>query len=70
MTFEENVSRLERIIAELDSNSLALDKSLELFEEGVRRLRDAATELSRAEARVKTLVEQSKGAFELHDLDA
>ena len=70
MSFEENVARLERIIAELESDGLDLDESLRLFEEGVVRLREAASELTRAEERVKTLVEGTEGAFDVRDLDA
>ena len=70
MSFEDDVTRLQRIIAELESAKLPLDDALRLFEEGVQRLRAAAGELSRAEERVKVLIERSQGAFELPELDA
>ena len=69
-SFEQNVARLERIIAELESDGLDLDESLRLFEEGVQRLREAAGELTRADERVKKLVEQTDGALDVTDLDA
>ena len=68
MTFEGNVARLEQIIAELESDGLELEAALKLFEEGVEKLRAATTELARAEASVKVLVEQPDGEFELPDL--
>ena len=70
MTFEETVARLEQIVAELESDGLELESALKLFEEGVERLRAASTELARAEASVKLLVEYADGEFELPDLGA
>ena len=70
MTFEESMARLDAIVRELDSDALDLDRALRLFEEGVERLRTASAELSRAEAQVKLLVEQSDGSFELPELPA
>ena len=67
-SFEDSVARLEAIVRELDGDGVDLDRALRLFEEGVERLRGASAELSRAEARVKLLVEQSDGAFDLPEL--
>ncbi len=67
MTFEQNLARLEEIAAELEDDHVQLDRALHLFEEGVQRLRDAAAELARAEARVKQLVQRPDGTFELSD---
>ena len=67
MTFEENVARLEEIVAELENDDFELEAALKLFEEGVERLRAANAELSRAEATVKLLVENGDGGFDLPD---
>ena len=67
MSYEKSVQRLEEIVSELDGGDLELNKALKLFEEGIKCLRDASAELGQAEARVKTLVEQSDGLFELPD---
>jgi exodeoxyribonuclease VII small subunit len=67
MTFEENVARLEEIVAELENDDVELEAALKLFEEGVERLRAANAELSRAEATVKLLVENGDGGFDLPD---
>jgi exodeoxyribonuclease VII small subunit len=69
MTFEDSMTRLDAIVRELDSDALDLDRALRLFEEGVEKLRAASAELSRAEAQVKLLVEQSDGTFELPPLE-
>ena len=70
MTFEENVARLEEIVAELESDGIDLEAALKLFEEGVERLRAANAELSRAEGNVKLLVENADGGFDLPDFRA
>lgn len=69
MTFETTLARLQEIVDELEHDELELDRALRLFEEGVARLREASTELSRAEAQVKLLVEKTDGTFELPALD-
>ena len=65
MTFEQSLARLEAIVEELDGDDLALDQALQLFEEGVERLRTATALLATAEAQVKLLVEQADGALSL-----
>jgi exodeoxyribonuclease VII small subunit len=67
MTFEANLSRLEAIAASLDRDDLTLEQALRLFEEGIGKLKDASSELSKAEARVSTLVERAEGVFEVTD---
>ena len=67
MSFEKNLARLERIARELDRDDLSLDDALKLFEEGLTKLRAATEELRAAEGRVKRLVEQANGAFDVTD---
>ena len=68
MTFEESLARLEEIVGELEGEGVDLDRALQLFAEGVERLRAASAELARAETQVKLLVERSDGSFDLADL--
>ena len=68
MSYEKEIQRLDEIIAALERDELELDRAIELFEEGVARLRAASESLVRAEAQVKRLVEQSDGSFRLRDL--
>ncbi len=67
MTFESNLTRLEQIVAQLETERLDLSVSLHLFEEGVDLLRKASEELNVAETRVKELVERADGVLELRD---
>jgi exodeoxyribonuclease VII small subunit len=70
MTFEENLARLEAIAQSLERDDLPLEKALALFEEGITVLKGATESLSRAEARVATLVERANGVLEVeHDDD-
>ena len=70
MTFEQSITRLEQIVGALDGDGIELARALELFEEGIAQLRLASTELQRADAKVRQLVEQSDGSFSVDDLDA
>lgn len=66
-TFEQSLSRLEAIVAELEAEDVELARALALFHEGVECLRSAAETLGAAEAKVRTLVERADGSFELDD---
>ena len=68
MTFDEDIARLEAIAEELAGDGVALDRALELFEEGVARLRRASAELVRVESQVALLVEQAEGVFTLRPM--
>ena len=50
--FEEKLKRLEEIVDKLSSPELELDKSLKLFEEGVKLVRELNTELNDARGKV------------------
>lgn len=58
MDFEKKLKRLEEIVGQMESGDLALEKSLQLFEEGVRLSRECHTQLDAAEQKVKILVGQ------------
>ena len=68
-TFEVEMARLEEIVEQLQDEGVELDAALQLFEEGVRRLRGLTGRLASAEARVKLLSETEDG-FGLADFDA
>lgn len=69
-SFEDNLKRLEEIVERLEMESVDLDESLRLFEEGIAVLRDASAALNVAETRVRQLVEAADGTLELRELDA
>ena len=55
-TFEEALKRLEEIVVQLEGNRLALEQSLEMFEEGVKLVRMCASRLDAAERRIEILL--------------
>jgi exodeoxyribonuclease VII small subunit len=55
-SFEESARRLSQIVAELEGGDLPLERSLALFEEGVRLARAAQERLDQAERRVEELL--------------
>jgi exodeoxyribonuclease VII small subunit len=69
MNFEDNLRRLDEILAALEEPQVGLDQSLKLFEEGIELLRSASAELGKAETKVQLLIEKSGGRFELREMD-
>lgn len=64
------IRRLEEIVRALEADDTDLDRSLELFEEGVTLLRGARGRLEEAEVRVQQVLEDAAGEIKLGDLDA
>jgi exodeoxyribonuclease VII small subunit len=70
-TFEESARRLSQIVAELEGGDLPLERSLQLFEEGVRLARIAQERLDQAEHRVEELLGiDTQGKPIVRDFDA
>jgi exodeoxyribonuclease VII small subunit len=68
MTFEEQVARLEAIVAQLNDSRLDLNDALKLFDEGVGLLRASHEELAKAEATLGRLIQRADGSFDVvHD---
>lgn len=61
--FEKSLSELEEIVTKLETGSLPLEQSLELFERGVELARSCKTKLDEAELRVQRLVKVKEGLF-------
>ncbi|MBZ5552190.1 MAG: exodeoxyribonuclease VII small subunit [Acidobacteriia bacterium] len=59
--FEAAIKRLEEIVAQLESGDLQLEKSLELFEEGIKLSRFCHTKLDEAERKVEVLLKNAEG---------
>lgn len=60
-TFEASLEALERIVAELELGDLPLERSLELFEQGIGLSRQCQERLSQAERRIEVLLRDSQG---------
>jgi exodeoxyribonuclease VII small subunit len=57
-SFEESLSTLERVVAQLESGELPLERALELFEEGVALARRCQSQLEEAERKVELLLRE------------
>ena len=53
--FEKKLTRLEEITELLENNEIDLEKSIELFEEGVALSKQCLTILEKAELKIKVL---------------
>jgi exodeoxyribonuclease VII small subunit len=56
MDFEKKLGRLEEIVTGMEGGDLPLEKSLELFEEGIRLSKECHVQLNQAEQKVKQLL--------------
>lgn len=59
--FEAILARLTEVVGELERGDLPLERSLALFEEGVRLARQGGARLDDAEARVEELLAAGEG---------
>ena len=55
MNFEKAMERLNEITAELESGELELDKSMERFEEGLKRIAMCRKKLENTKAKISKL---------------
>lgn len=59
--FEDNLSELENIVTQLESNQLSLEDALKAFEKGVKLSQDCQSVLTQAEQKVQILLETNEG---------
>ena len=60
-SFEASLEALEAIVHELEGGDLPLEKSLELFEDGIRLSRQCQERLNQAERRIEILLRDNQG---------
>ena len=68
-TFERSLEELERIVRELEQGELPLERSLELFEQGVKLSRECQERLSQAERRIEILMRDNQGRATVRPFD-
>ncbi|MBM15312.1 MAG: exodeoxyribonuclease VII small subunit [Nitrospina sp.] len=59
--FEKAIQRLEKIVDDLEKGEMDIDKSLEIFEEGIKMSRVCSKKLNEAEAKIEKLTKNQKG---------
>ena len=60
-SFEDALKQLEEIVQKLEQGELALEKSLELYEKGVKLSRLCHAKLEEAEGKIEMLIKDAKG---------
>ncbi len=60
-TFEDAAGQLEKIVQELDSDGLPLEKAMEKFEEGIRLSKFCSEKLDETEKKIMILLRDPEG---------
>ena len=68
--FEDALNRLEKIVSKLEEGDIPLEKSLKLFEEGIRLSRFCNQKLDEAERKVEILLKDKNGAVRPRPFDS
>lgn len=61
-TFEEKMRRLEQIVRAMERGDVAMEESLQLFQEGTELVRSCGQLLDEAELQVKKIIVQPDGS--------
>ncbi len=69
MSFGAELERLEAIVRNLEDSEVDLDEALELFQEGVKRLKNARKLLQDTELTVKKVVDAADASLPDDDVD-
>ena len=64
ISFEEALGRLEEIVKVLENGTAELDKSLDMFEEGISLVKLCTGKLDEAEQRIALLTKNSDGGYD------
>ncbi|HLB71073.1 MAG: exodeoxyribonuclease VII small subunit [Candidatus Methanoperedens sp.] len=59
MSFEEKLQELESIVEKLENGQLSLDESIDLFEKGIKLVRECDANLKNARMKVEKLIEEN-----------
>jgi exodeoxyribonuclease VII small subunit len=66
-SFEENYSRLEKILEKLETEEVPLDETLKLYEEGLTLTKLCYDKLANAELKIKEINKSLKNDIEIKD---
>lgn len=62
MTFEQNMKRLEEIVRAMERGDIALEESLNMFQEGTELITNCTKLLDEAELQVRKVLAQANGS--------
>ena len=69
LSLEEAMEKLEKIVAEMENDKLPLERSLKLYEEGVKLVALCSDQLEAAKRKIQILQSGKNGEIELVDLE-
>jgi len=67
--FEDSLSKLERLVEQMEDGEFSLEQSLKAFEEGIKLTRECQQALKKAEQKVQMLI-QKNGELESVSFDS
>ena len=68
INLEETMKRLEEIVSELEGEKLPLDRSLKLYEEGIKLVQGCNKELEGVKRKIQILQQGKGGEIEIVDV--
>jgi len=69
ISFERALGQLEKIVEDLESGELSLEKALKKFEEGMKMSRFCTQKLDESEKKISLLMEQADGTITKRPFD-
>ena len=70
LTFEQAMEKLETIVKRLESDTISLEESLSLFEDGVHLGHLCSKRLDEADRKIQVLLEAPDGTLEARPLES
>jgi exodeoxyribonuclease VII small subunit len=67
--FEDQLAKLEEIVARLEDEGVGLEESLDLFEAGMKLVKSCRARLEQVEQRVARLLESEEGGPKTEELE-
>ena len=69
ISFEEALEQLEKVVDDMESGDISLDKCIDLYEKGVKLADFCTKELDSAEKRIEKLHKKTDGNFDTTPFD-
>ena len=69
LEFEKALERLEKIVSEMESGDLSLQKNMQHFEEGMKLVKYCNKKLGETEKKIEVLVDKNKDGGEWEDFE-
>jgi exodeoxyribonuclease VII small subunit len=67
-SIEETILNLEKIVSKMENGEGSLEDNIKWFDEGIKMINDCRHELESSEKRVKELIKNNEGSFELKNI--